>query len=264
MFDWLDNELARIRTPKFHLLDGPASDELRQAVITSDFPLPPSYKDFVLRYGNARLYRRDNYWYVEVYAGPRLAEAKDGRRLIRFGRTWISLAYFDESKLLAGCESPVFEWYYQAGLRKTADGFEEWLIAKCKAGRKRFKKAEWQAIEAGPAPFTEQERQIVAARKQFRWRVVGIAPNESLLFEVQNGSTLILPYLSVGVRGQLRPPGDGPLNGRSFLPVGTIRPGETAIMEIDCYKKLVTPQATEVFELPDPGPEDREQYWEFR
>lgn len=105
---------------------------------------------------------------------------------------------------------------------------------------------------------------IVKARKQFRWRVVGVAPNKDLRFEIHNGSAMTLPYLSVGVRGKLRPPKHGPLNGRVFLPVGPIRPGETKVVEFGCYKKLISPEDTEAFALPDPGPEDREQYWEFR
>ncbi len=30
MFEWLEDEMAEIKTPKFHLMDGPASPELRQ------------------------------------------------------------------------------------------------------------------------------------------------------------------------------------------------------------------------------------------
>lgn len=264
MFEWLDKELARSHTPKFHLLDGLASSELRQAVESSDYPLPPSYKEFVLRYGNARLYRKLSYWLVEVYVGPREAENNQGERLIQFGRSHTSLAYFKESLLLAGCESPTFEWYHKGGLRKTADGFEKWLLAKCKAARKRFKKNEWDAVEHGPPPFSEHERQIVEARKHFRWRVVSIAANEDLRFEIHNGSKMILPYLSVGIRGKLRPPNVGPLNGGVWLPTGLIRPGETKVIEFDCYKKYISPEDTEAFELPDPGPEDRDRYWEFK
>ena len=33
--------MSQIKTHKFHLVDGPASAELRQGVESSDFPLPP-------------------------------------------------------------------------------------------------------------------------------------------------------------------------------------------------------------------------------
>ena len=264
MFEWLDDEMRRIKTRKFHRVDGPASEELRQAVLSSNFPLPPSYREFVLRFGNADLYRNGSNWLVEVYAGPREAITDQGEPLIQFGRTHTSLAYFKESLLAASKESPVFEWRHKQGVQQTADSFEDWLRTKCDSARKRYKKKEWEAIEKGPPPFTELEQAIVEARKQFRWRVVGIAPNEDLRFEIHNGSATTLPYLSVGVRGKLRPPKIGPLNGGAFLPVASIRPGETKVVEFDCYKKFIAPADTEVFALPDPGPEDREQYWEFR
>lgn len=216
MFEWLDEELARIHTPKFHLLHGPASPELRRAVGSWSWPLPPSYRHFVLRHGNARLYRRSSYWLVEVYAGPREAEDDRGERLVHFGRTHISLAYSRET-LLDGGESPVFEWYHQAGIRRTADGFEGWLLARCTAARRRFRKSEWEAIEAGPPPFSEHKWEIVEARRRFRWRVVGVADNGDLRFEVHNGSDMVLPSLSVGIRGELRPPKEGPLQGGARL-----------------------------------------------
>ena len=263
MFEWLEEEIARIKTRKFHLMDGPASAELRQAVETTEISLPPSYKEFVLRFGNAELYRYGTDYYVTVLAGPRETENRQGESFIRFGGTWTSRAYFKDALLVEDEESPVFEYYHNC-FRKTADGFEEWLRAKGRSARRRFKKKEWEAIEKGPPPFTEEECAIVEARSQFRWRLVGVASNEDLSFEVHNGSAMTLPYLSVGVRGKLRPPQSGPLNGGAYLPVASIHPGETKTVEHDCYKEFVVPEDTEVFELPEPGPEDREQYWEFR
>ena len=113
MFGWLVDEMARIKTRKFHLVDGPASDELRQAVEASDFPLPPSYKEFVLRFGNARLYRYSTNYYVTVFAGPREVDSYKGEAFIQFGRTWTSSAYFKESLLVPAGETAVFELYSQ-------------------------------------------------------------------------------------------------------------------------------------------------------
>jgi hypothetical protein len=165
--------------------------------------------------------------------------------------------------LVEGSESPIFEWRHGQGTKQAADSFLDWLKAKCKSARKQYKKKEWETIEHGPPPFTEQEVAVVEARKRFRWRVVGVAPNGDLRFEIHNGSDMILPYLFLGVRGKLRPPKSGPLDGAARLPVSSIRPGETAIIEYDCYKQFVTPEETEIFEMPDPGPEDREWYWEL-
>jgi len=44
MFEWLADEMAKIKTRKFHLVDGPAAPELREAVEESDSGLPLSYK----------------------------------------------------------------------------------------------------------------------------------------------------------------------------------------------------------------------------
>jgi hypothetical protein len=264
MFDWLVEEMARIRTRKFHLVDGPAPPELRQVVQEAVIPVPPSYKEFILRFGNARLYRQGSIYLVQVLAAPREACSDEGELLLHFGRTDMALAYFKEALLVPDGESPVFEWHQEQGLRKTADGFEPWLKARCTAARRFFKKKEWEAIEKGPLPFSERENAIVEARKHFRWKVVGVAPSGDLRFEVHNGSTTTLPYLSVGVRGELRPPKSGPLNGGVWLPVSSIPPGETRIVAKDCYKDLVDPKDVEVFEEPDPEPEDRDRYWEFR
>jgi hypothetical protein len=264
MFESLMDEMSQIKTRKFHLVDGPASPELRAAVEASGWRLPPPYEKFVLRFGNAKLYRRSSSWLVEVYAGPREAVSAEGELLVHFGRTQTSLAYFKESLLVEGSESPVFEWRHGQGLRQTADGFLDWFTSKCRWARKQYSKKEWEAIESGPTPLTQRELAVVEARKHFRWRVVGIAANGDLQFEIHNGSNSVLPSISLGFRGRLRPPKSGPLNGGIHLPVSSIAPGATKIVEFDCYKQFVAPEDAEVFDLPDPGPEDREQYWELQ
>jgi hypothetical protein len=68
--------------------------------------------------------------------------------------------------LIPGGETPVFEWRHRQGLRKCADGFEEWLIKRCQTARKQFKNSEWEAIRKGPEPFNEKEKAIIEARKK--------------------------------------------------------------------------------------------------
>ena len=183
MFEFLVEEMARIKTRKFHLVDGPASPEFQAAVESSGFPVPSSYKRFVLQFGNAKLYRRvdhyNSYYWVEVFGAPREVVTKDGERLLQFGRTHtsstqMSLAYFKDSPILQDEETAVFEWRHGQGVRKTADGFLEWLEAKCSFARKQYQKGEWEAVENGPPPFTQEEQAVVEARKRFRWQVVGI------------------------------------------------------------------------------------------
>jgi hypothetical protein len=167
--------------------------------------------------------------------------------------------------LVRGAESPVFEWRYASESEvRLADGFESWLQSTFRAAKRRYSRREWRALERGPSPFSEHELAIVAARKLYRWRVVGIADDGSIQFEVHSGSSLELPFLSIGIQGKRRGTADGMLHGRIWLPVDSVPPGEARIIEMDCYLEWVDPQEVEAFEEPDPEPEDRDRYWEFR
>lgn len=265
MFEWLEEEMARIKTRKFHLVEGPVSSKLREAIESSEAGLPCSYKEFVLQFGNASLYREGSIYLVQVYAGPREVETVDGEALIHFGRTHTSLVYFKEDLLEDGRESPVFEWRYpQKGVTRSAEGFEDWLEKKCKWARRQFKKKEWKRIEEGPPPFTPEEQAIVQARRRYSWQMKGIAGNGDLRFEVHNGSSMLLPYLSIGLRDKRKATEDRSLDGGAWLPVSSIQPGETKTVDKSCDNKALPPEFIEPVSLPDPGPEDREQYWEFK
>jgi hypothetical protein len=110
-----------------------------------------------------------------------------------------------------------------------------------------------------PPPFTAEELAIVEARRQFTWRVVGVAPGGEVLYEVTNGSNRNLPFLSIGIRGKV-----GNLQGGVWLPVGHILPGQTAVIAKDTYRDLLDPDDVEAYALPDPEPKQRARYWEFR
>jgi hypothetical protein len=57
MFEWLDAEIAAIRTRRFHRVDGPASASARRTVAETAGLLPPAYVEVARRYGRASLYR---------------------------------------------------------------------------------------------------------------------------------------------------------------------------------------------------------------
>jgi hypothetical protein len=264
MFEWLVDEMAKVKTRKFYLVDGPLAADKRELVVRSELPIPPSYKGFVLQFGNAKLYRMGSQYRVQVFAVPSADETEDGEPRLCFGRTDDTVAYFKEYLLVPEGESPVFEWYYEEGIeQQTANGFEEWLRKKCAKAKRRYTKKEWREIEKGPPPFSDQEKRIVEARRKFRWRIVGIGSSGDLQFEVHNGSNIVVPFLSVGIRGKRRGTNSA-LEGGVWLPVGSILPGQTAVIEKDCYKEWVDPQDVVAFEKPDPGPEDRDRYWEFK
>jgi hypothetical protein len=262
VYDWLIDETAKVRTRKFFMFDGPAPPSLHQVIEES--LLPPSYKAFVIRFGGAKLFRQGGVYLVRVLASPIEAEGIDGEKLVHFGRTDVSMAYFMYSMLDGHTESPVFCWTHGRKLSKSAMSFEDWLERVFKASKKRFSGRAWQQIERGPAAFSASELAVVEARRRFRWRVVGIAANGDLQFEVHNGSQLILPYLSIGVRGTPRIGHHEPLDGGVWLPVSSILPGETRVVEKDCYKNIADPKDVVAFEKEPPEPEDRERYWEFK
>lgn len=263
MFDWLTEEMRRIRNRKFHVVNGPVSNETRELIEQSELAVPFSYKEFVIRFGDANLYWAGAEYRVRVFANPKESISADDETLLYFGRTDLALAYFKVGLLVEGKESPVFEWDNEEGLQPVASGFEEWLIERCRYARERFSDEEWQAALSGPLPFNGRELKIVEARRKFRWRLTGVSSGGDLRFEVHNGSDIRLPFLSVGIRGPIRD-GDDILTGGVWLPIFDIGPGETKIVEKGCYKDLVSPDRAEAFEEPDPEPEDRDRYWEFR
>jgi hypothetical protein len=257
MFDWLWREISTIKTPRFHLTDGPADAKLRDAVARSRLPLPSSYQQFVLRFGNARLYRdssNDSYR-IGVFAGPRESTLKDGTRIYQIGFRDGASLYVKSSP--NSTELPIFE-YEEDSEERVVDSFEEWLRTSCAKARNSFGKSKWAEILRGPKPFTGEEQEIIEARRLIRWTVLGIDREGYHLFEVTNTGRRVLAAITVGVRSK-----DSRLNGAVRLDVSRIGPGRTAVLRASCYKGLVPPQELEIFAVPDPNPEDREYYWEF-
>jgi hypothetical protein len=256
MFDWLEKEISAIKTPRFHVVDGPADAKLREAMIQSTLPLPLSYREFVLKFGNAKLYRQaqsDSYQ-VGVFAGPREVILSDGTSIYHLG-FYDGASVYVKSAPSSG-EPPIFE--FEESEERVSESFEEWLAASCVRARNRYGNANWTAILRGPEPFSEQEKEIIEARRQIHWRVQGVDANGNHIFEVTNDSSRALSTLTVGVRSK-----DRRLNGAVLLKIGHIGPGEKGVLHVGCYKDLRSPSEIEVFALPDPRPEDREQYPEL-
>lgn len=117
-----------------------------------------------------------------------------------------------------------------------------------------------KAASKAPKPFSKRELAVVAARKQFRWRLIGFADDGDALFEVANESQVSLAYLSIGVRGR----GGTTLIGGVWLDVSSIAPGCISVIKKDCYKDQLPPNDLECFSEKDPTPETRDRYWEFK
>jgi hypothetical protein len=257
MFEWLEEELSTIKTPRFHVVERPADQKLREAVAQSDLSLPSSYKEFVLKFGNAKLYRRhhNDSYQIGVFAGPREVILNDKTRIYQVG-------YHDDANVYVKPQSdsigfPVFELGSDFE-RKVADDFEAWLTESCANARRTYGRRKWAEIINGPAPFTAEEQSISMARRAIQWRVLGVDAIGNHIFEVSNESGRTLPVLTVGIRSK-----DRRLNGAVLLKVRHIGPGQTGIVHASCYKGLVSPGEIEAYALPEPQPEDREQYAEF-
>jgi len=256
VFEWLEHEIKEIKTPRFHVVEGPANSKLRRAITHSKLLLPASYKEFVLTFGNAKLYRdssNDSYR-VGVFAGPREKKWSNGRRLFHIGFNDGATVYLEP---LSSMKCPALE--FESGpLEVVANTFEEWLHTSCKRARKAFGKEAWEEIVRGPEAFTPEEMAIVSARKKIFWRVVGMNEKGDHIFEVINSSDRTLPVLTVGVRSK-----DQRLNGAIWLNIGHIRPGHKKKVLASCYKEFLKPDEVEIFSLPDPQPEDRNRFNEF-
>lgn len=257
MFEWLQKEIAAINTPGFHVVDGPADRELRDVVMQSDLSLPPSYWEFVLTFGNAKLYLKtgSQSYRIGVFAGPKEARLNDGTRIYHIGFHDGASVYLKPEYDLT--KTSVFEFESDSE-EKVADGFDEWLTASCSCARSSYGKEKWAEILRGPKPFTAEEMGVVEARRRIRWRVLGIDANENHIFEITNVSARRLEKLTVGVRSK-----DRRLNGALVLQIGHVGPGEMEIIHVGCYRGLLSPREVEVFALPDPQPQDRGRYAEL-
>lgn len=257
MFEWLEQELSAIKTPRFHVVDGPPEAKLREAVMQSCLPLPPSYREFVLTFGNAKLYRRarsDSYR-IGVFAGPREAALDNGARIYHLGFHDGASVYVKPGSGLT--ELSIFE-FESGSVERAANNFEEWLTKSCEHARSTFGKEKWEEIVRGPEPFTVEEQEIIAARQAIQWRMLGIDADGSHIFEVINASGRALPVITVGIRSK-----DHRLNGAVLLKIEHIGPGQAGIVHADCYRDLIPSHEIEAFALPEPQPEDREWYAEL-
>lgn len=263
MFEWLDQELKLINTKKFHLVTMPVDEQNPRTTECYNLPFPASYKEFVSRFGSVMLYRKHSYYKIGVYASPRREmNRKSGEVFYRFGHCDSNGAFFKETLLREGEESPVFEGG-EDRMHIASDCFQSWFNSACESARRTYTEKEWQAIRRGPSPFSPHELRIVEARRKFQWRIVGTGGDGKVLFEVYNGSDIVLPFLSVGIRGKQRDC-EGLLEGCAWLPIGALLPGQTVVIEKECYKNAVEPKSIEAFERPDPEPEDRDRFWEFK
>ena len=258
MYEWLEEEIASIRTAGFHDVDGPADEGLADAIMSSGIPVPVSYVDFVLKFGNAKLYRdlKGNAYAIGIFAAPRRSTLPNGTVIYFIGHHDDAKVYVKEDVTLSA-----FPIYEVQGASETwvANDFETWLRRSCEEARRNFTEEEWNEIKLGPRPFSTSEEEVVKARRNMKWKVLGIDADGRHIIEITNTGSMQLPMLKIGARSR-----DGSLNGGVILKTDGLGAGETRVLRIACYRGLVPPEEIDLFSLPDPRPEDRSRYPEFR
>jgi hypothetical protein len=248
MYEFLTQELATLKWPGFHVVDGARS------VPDLDPALPPSYLEFARRFGNARLYRKGDAYDVGVRVPPE-PETRAGRQLLCVGHYYWDRAYLVVDELAPGHEATVYEWS-DGALEPAAASFGEWLVERSTQAREAYEPEEWEQFVRGPAPFTVEEEARVRARRQIEWTRVAASEPDLLRVRIRNRSELTLGAFSLGMRW---PSG---AESRLALNVATVPPGGESIIEHHGSGRSY--EGVELFDLPDPAPETRELYPELR
>jgi hypothetical protein len=142
---------------------------------------------------------------------------------------------------------------------KSQTKFSQWIMDHAKKARKTYTRKEWQEIVRGPTPFSPEEEHLLRARKKFKWKTRGVTEDGELMIEVSNESDMVLPFLTFDVVF----PGRNIVGGE-YLNVSGIKPGETSVLTRMSYCRLSDLNQIEIDLAPEPWPEDRDCYWEFK
>jgi hypothetical protein len=261
LYHWLDEAILAVKTPKYFELGPPSECGDLSEFEAKNGALPEEYRGFLLNYGPTKLFReRQHGWHeLQVYRLPDIAYEEETHTFAEIARVGDTFAYFVIERGAGRFDDIVLEHSSTGGIRTTGRTFSSWLMWRFKRERKGIKKAEWDEILRGPAPFTAEEEQIVRARSQFRVRKVGSDEKNNVILEVHNGSERTLQYLTVFLKGAS--PND--FGGRSPVYVGNIPPGVTKTLPVAFYKDFVYADSVVVRQGYPPGPEDRYIFYEL-
>jgi hypothetical protein len=215
---------------------------------------PPSYIEFLTRYGGVKLFREGLGYLMIVLPTP--VKVNDGEHgdLFRFGSYDDSYCYFSSASMKPNEESPVYalddgEWL------PIASSFSEWLTRGATA---LMSQQYSTGVSETAATFSEHEEMIVQLRKLFRWRIIG-RTEKFVVINITNESSGTLNCITLGVRSI-----DRSLNGAVKVDVRDLAAGMSKNINTDCYSDLVHPSQVELFNLPEPTPGTRSTYFELR
>lgn len=115
MFEWLENEIASIKTPNFHIVDGAVNTLTQKAINESLVTVPRFYKDFVQKCGSARLYLHpaNRNYKVVVFGAPRESVKDNGNNIYHIGSYDGASVYFKETTNVFECTIYEYESGYE-------------------------------------------------------------------------------------------------------------------------------------------------------
>ncbi len=248
MYEWLEKEISEIKTPKFHIIEGIKAGKILDTYTEWISCLPPSYLEFITKFGGAKLYRRNNYYQVGVLNLPQEKTLNNGEKLFLFGYFDDAKAYFICSQLQSEQESSIYEWT-EDSLEKVADSFEEWLIMRCTDMRRSYSEKEWNDILQTGKILTDEEKAIMEATKQFQWQVMEFNSSRKVKLELINNSNMVLQKLIIGMRTKNLTQDGQIWESGIYLNVSDIQPGQKSIIEHQIHQLIFTPDNTEFFAI---------------
>ncbi|MDB6079996.1 MAG: hypothetical protein JWO82_3743 [Akkermansiaceae bacterium] len=146
MFEWLEQEIAAVKTPGFHRVDGPADGEMRELISAASDTIPADYKEFVLKFGGAKLYRSaDELSYgVSVFGSPRQLKADGEVRRFGLGKHAGTFVYVEATP-----DPGAVAAFHGGAEGHAVDSFAEWLRRACDFQREQYSAEEWQGVLRG-------------------------------------------------------------------------------------------------------------------
>jgi hypothetical protein len=261
LFDWLRDECLQIQSQQFHIFDALSFDDFCYVLDDHRVNLHGDYCDFLKEFGWGKLFTdHSDAPAIAIYPLKeyRRHDCADGKTYVGFADRGNKSFCFEEQQVLSGYPCTVYMLKGKSA-KEVHLNFSEWLKTSYDIVKAGYSKTKWMRIVAGPKPFSEEEMQVVEARRNFSWKLIGFSDDGGAKFEVTNNSNRRLPFLSIGIQDKAR----AVLIGGVWLNVAHIQPGTTAIVIKDCYKDQISSDQLMPFHLPEPIPEKKERYWEF-
>lgn len=252
-FTQLEHDLTSFSSRRFHVLE--------RSLIGPIVPVGTEshYAAFVRCAGSGRLFRRGVGYRMSV-----VRALEPDAVLLALGRgEWAMIGHSNTANVFLGMRGghinevgPVYTTRSLRGrVQQINRSFEGWFAESYLAHRQQYSASEWLRMAVSPPPFSEQQLQIAHARKQFSWRVLNLNPRRfetEITLSVRNKSHIVLPYISLDARevGGVQ---------RFYVPTSGIPAGTESVARAStCFRG-----AFQIFDAPEPLPEDLENYREF-